>query len=247
LEVLTKDFKSNDLALSANNLRRDRTNPNDVLDRIDVEAVTARLAGLLEIRNKTQQTVELRQEHSAEIQEYLELLDLTKEIDVVSIANLSQKISRTVISQPGLRYAQADALVKSLLQDETFSDLSLVERNYVLERILNEIKGRMMEDIVLLETKLANPKKQVFVLQFAIGEFDMVVCDYAMASCEIFEIKHSVEIVPEQARHLLDEKKCAETEFHYGNIKGKYVLYRGKTEKVGEIQYMNVEEYLKAL
>jgi hypothetical protein len=247
LEVLTKDFKSNDLALSANNLRRDRTNPNDVLDRIDVAAVTARLAGLLEIRNKAQQTVELRQEHSAEIKEYLELLDLTKEIDVVSLPNLSKKQSRTVISQPGLRYAQANALVESLLQDETFSDLSLVERNCVLERILNEIKGRMMEDIVLLETKLANPKKQVFVLQFAIGEFDMVVCDYAMASCEIFEIKHSVEIVPEQARHLLDEKKCAETEFHYGNIEGKYVLYRGKTEKVGEIQYMNVEEYLKAL
>ena len=28
----------------------------------------------------------------------------------------------------------------------------------------------MMEDIVLLETKIANPKKQVFQLQFAVGE-----------------------------------------------------------------------------
>ena len=35
---------------------------------------------------------------------------------------------------------------------------------------MNEIKGRMMEDIVLRGTKLANPKKQVFVLQFPIGE-----------------------------------------------------------------------------
>ncbi|MBQ6260950.1 MAG: hypothetical protein IJK59_06845 [Firmicutes bacterium] len=57
---------------------------------------------------------------------------------------------------------------------------------------------------MLLETALANPKKQVFVLQFAVGEFDMVGFDPAAASCDIYQIKHSTEIVPEQARHLLD-------------------------------------------
>ena len=68
-------------------------------------------------------------------------------------------------------------LIRSLLLDETFSALSLAERTAVQQRILTEIKGRMLEDIVLLETKLANPKKQVFVLQFPVGEFDMVVFD----------------------------------------------------------------------
>ena len=43
----------------------------------------------------------------------------------------------------------------------------------------------MMEDIVLLETKLANPKKQVFVLQFPIGEFDMVAFDPGAGCCQI--------------------------------------------------------------
>ena len=59
--------------------------------------------------------------------------------------------------------AQPDALIRSLLLDETFSALSLAERTAVQQHILTEIKGRMLEDIVLLETKLANPKKQVFV------------------------------------------------------------------------------------
>ena len=45
------------------------------------------------------------------------------------------------------------------------------------KRILDEIRGRMMEEIVLLETKIAKPTKQVFQLQFAVGEFDMVVFD----------------------------------------------------------------------
>ena len=100
-------------------------------------------------------------------------------------------------AQAGLRYAQTDALIRSLLLDETFSALSLAERTAVQQRILTEIKGRMLEDIVLLETKLANPEKQVFVLQFPVDEFDMVVFDPEAGSCRILEIKHSEEAVPQ--------------------------------------------------
>ena len=61
-EVLTRDFKSNDLSLSARNLRRDRESPNDILDRIDTEAVTQRLRKLLEIRNQEEQTVAITEQ-----------------------------------------------------------------------------------------------------------------------------------------------------------------------------------------
>lgn len=192
LEVLTQDFKSHDLGVSANNLRRDRSNPIDILDHIDLSAVTDRLRDLLEILNKSEQTVVLDEDHAAEIKEYLDLLDLTRDIDIRHLPKVNTKSTRTVIAQPGLRYAQASALIHSLLLDETFSALSLPERTAVQERILTEIKGRMLEDIVLLETKIATPGKEVFVLQFPIGEFDMVVFDPAAGSCQIFEIKHSM-------------------------------------------------------
>ena len=247
LEVLTQDWKSHDLGISASTLRRDRTNPTDILDRMDLAAVTDSLRKLLEIRNKTEQTVALDEVHAAEIREYLDLLDLTQEIDVLHLPDVSTKSSRTVIAQPGLRYAQADALIRSLLLDETFSALSLAERTAVQQRILTEIKGRMLEDIVLLETKLATPKKQVFVLQFPVGEFDMVVFDPEAGSCRIFEIKHSEEAVPQQYRHLIDEQKCAQTEHRYGPITGKFVLYRGESHVIDGIQYQNVEEYLRSL
>lgn len=247
LEVLTQDWKSHDLGISASNLRRDRKNPTNILDRIDLLAVTDSLRKLLEIRNKTEQTVEMDDAHVAEIREYLDLLDLTREIDVLHLPDVSTKSGRTVIAQPGLRYAQADALIRSLLLDEVFSALSFAERTAVQKRILNEIKGRMLEDIVLLETKLANPKKQVFVLQFPVGEFDMVVFDPEAGSCQIFEIKHSEEAVSQQYRHLIDEEKCALTEHRYGTITGKIVLYRGESQMVEGIQYQNVEEYLKVI
>lgn len=247
LEVLTQDWKSHDLGISASNLRRDRENPTDILDRIDLMAMTNSLRKLLEIRNKAEQTIELDDIHVAEIKEYLDLLDLTREIDVLHLPDVSTKSSRTVIAQPGLRYAQADELIRSLLLDETFSALSLAERTVVQERILTEIKGRMLEDIVLLETKLTNLKKQVFVLQFPIGEFDMVVFDPEAGSCQIFEIKHSEEAVSQQYRHLVNEEKCAQTEHRYGSITGKFVLYRGKSRVVDGIPYQNVEEYLRNL
>ena len=243
VEVLTREFKSNDLALSARNLRRDREQPDDILDRVDKKNVTRRLMELLEIRNRAEQTVELEPAHAAEIQEYLTLLDLTQNVDIVTMPG-GEKLPRTVIAQPGLRYAQARALIESLLLDPAFSDFSITERSSVQERILSEIMGRMMEDAVLLETKLAKPKKQVFMMQFAIGEFDMVVFDSATSSCEIYEIKHSTEIVPEQIRHLIDEEKCRMTEHRFGTISGRYVIYRGPAKTVDDVQHLNVEEYL---
>lgn len=248
LEVLTQDFKSHDLGISASNLRRDRNNPTDILDRIDLSTVTEGLRKLLEIRNKPEQTVILDNAHVFEIKVYLDLLDLTQDIDIRSLPDVSRKFSRTVIAQPGLRYAQADALIRSLLQDETFAALSLLERTAVQERILDEIRGRMMEDIVLLETKLANPNEEVFALQFPIGEFDMVVFDPAAGSCQVFEIKHSAEVVSQQYRHLIDEEKCAQTEHRFGPITGRFVLYRGEDRMLENgVVYQNVEDYLKQL
>ena len=104
-----------------------------------------------------------------------------------------------------------------------------------------------MEDIVLLETKLANPDKEVFQLQFAVGEFDMVVADAETLTCEIFEIKHSKEVIPAQYRHLTDEEKCAQTEHRYGTITARTVIYRGKTTESNNVKYINVEEYLNLL
>ena len=54
LEVLSQDWKSHDLGISASNLRRDRKNPTDILDRIDLALVTDSLRKLLEIRNRAE-------------------------------------------------------------------------------------------------------------------------------------------------------------------------------------------------
>ena len=174
-------------------------------------------------------------------------MDLTVDVPVETIPIVNEKTYQTCVSQPGLRYSQAEALVKELMKDENFQSFSIADRKHILDRILNEIKGRMMEEIVLLETKKAMKDKEVFKLKFAVGEFDMVVFDSENITSEIYEIKHSIEAVPGQYRNWVDEKKCRETEFQFGQIIRKCVIYRGENRREGEVEYLNVEEYLKGL
>ena len=247
IEVLERKFKSNDLELSANNLRKDRFAPTTILDDIDIESFTARLKESLEIKNKEEQSVELDEIHVHQIEEYLTALDLINTIDLVDIDVYRQDRTRIVFTQPGLRYSQAESLVSSLSDDPLFKALPSPEQKRVIERILSEISGRMAEDIILLETKLANPDKKVFKLQFADGEFDMVISDPDTLQTQVFEIKYSKEMLKEQSRHLRNEQKCIDASRRFGDIVKKTVLYRGPNTELDGICYQNMEDYLLSL
>lgn len=116
-------------------------------------------------------------------------------MDFVILGDDPHRLKRTLMIQPGLRYAQAGALVKGLLEDEHISALFPGFRKQILGIALNSIRGRMMEEVVLLETKKAFPEKDVFTLMFSSGEFDMVVADSESESCMIYEVKHSNKVV----------------------------------------------------
>lgn len=247
LDVIEKAFKSSDISITARNMLHDKEDPIDIKKHLDLDAVTFGIMQTLEILNKEDQMIDVQESHMAQIKEYLTLLDLIVEADLVSLPDTDNNRKVTIITQPGMRYSQADAIVCNILQDKKFNELSVFDKSRVIDRLRSEIMGRMMEEIVLLETKLSLPDKQVFKLQFAVGEFDMVIFDPDKLCCEIFEIKHSAERVPEQYRHLIDGEKCKATEHRYGTITGKYVIYRGETIDTDVIRYLNVVEYLKAL
>ncbi len=246
-DVIESTFKSHGLSITANNLLKDRSNPIDIKEHINLDKVTNGIMEILDILNKEEQSIEIEDAHLQQIKEYLVILDLIQEIDLEFLPDVEQKSKITVITQPGLRYAQASAIIDSLLLDSKFLELSPVERKRITERLLDEIRGRMMEEIVLLETALAKHDKKIFKLQFPIGEFDMVIYDQQNLSCEIYEIKHSKEKVANQYRHLIDQDKCAMVEHRFGEITKKVVIYRGETCIFNNIEYLNVEEYLKSL
>lgn len=243
IDVITKQFISNDLSISSKNLRNDRNEPNDILDNIDINKVTTNIKKALEIIDKNKQITKITTDHITEIEEYLELLELIYKVDV-NFLPVKNSTKKTIFSQPGLRYCQANALINSLMKDKLFSSIDAKQRTYISKRILNEIKGRMMEDIVLLETSLSKKELNVFKLQFNVGEYDMVIVNEKDATVEIYEIKHSSSKNDKQIRFLKNEKLLKETEFRYGKIISKNVIYSGETSKYKGINYINVEEYL---
>ena len=230
VSVLTRDFLSHDLGLAARNLRKERDpeKRTTALDEIDTKAVTKRLMNILE-------------------KEYLAALDLIMDCPIETTAPGSEPVEHILFTQPGMRYCQAQALVHALMKDELFASLSEKDRANITSRILEEVRGRMLEDIILLETsKALSSRYKVCKLQFASGEFDMLVYDREENCCAAYEIKHSRQTAPEQARHLRDAEKCALTERRFGKLAGKYVLYLGESQDSADgILYRNAEEFLK--
>ena len=251
VDVITRDFKSSDLGSAKDLLRRekDETKRTDFLDTFDASEVTKKLMEILKIRNKERQTIEIEEVHIQEITEYLKALDLLEIVYTENIPISNKKQERIIFTQSGMRFCQAQVLVYSLMQDEVFGSLTGELRDIITEKILEDVRGRMLEDIVFLETKRTyGSKRNVFKLKFASGEFDMVIQDKTKKQCEIFEIKHSKEPFPAQYRHINDEEKISLTEAQFGKVVRKCVLYRGESEMLENgVEYKNVEEFLKGL
>jgi hypothetical protein len=246
-EVILRKFVSRDLRSTAQLLRKAKKpeNRTDALDEINVSNVIAGLKKILEIKEKEELQEAVSEQVAGEIKEYFTALDLTTDIKVESNVVASGDLSRTVFTQPGMRYCQAQTLVYLLMRDNEFKALSEREKLLISEKILDDVRGLMLEDIVLLETHKVMNKKRVFKLQFDVGEIDMVIYDPENDSCELYEIKHSNVKSEEQWRHLKDEKKLKYIMNIYGSISKKCVLFKGQSEVLPDgREYRNVEEYL---
>lgn len=254
LDVVTRLFKSHDLASVAQMLRsaRDERYRTDILDSIDKTGILDTLKRILSIKEMEKQEIGIEEVHIKEIKEYLKLLDLTDELRIETVSGPS--LEYTIFTQPGMRFSQAEALIYSLGKDEAFNELDRVTQRLVFERITEGVLGHMLEDIVLFETKKRlmprryGNRREVFKLMFANGEYDMVITDCEDCTCQIFEVKHSSKRIPAQYRHLINEDFAAIAERRYGTITRRCVLYKGDdyAEENG-IEYMNVEKYLSSL
>ena len=256
VKVITDLFESHVLGSTAQLLRkaRDEENRTDVLDTIDKSQILATLKKILEIKEKDNQTIGITDTHVEEIKQYLKRLDLIDDLDIETLTGSEGKLNYTIFTQPGMRFCQAQALVYSLMKDEQIKNLQEREIILITEKIIEGVLGHMLEDIVIYETKRVlmpnrhENKKQVFQIRFEAGEFDMVIYDKQTNTCEIYEIKHSLEAVPFQYRHLINEDKIELTEKRFGKITKKCVLYRGETmQSENDVMYKNVEEYLNEL
>ena len=248
LRVVEDEFKSHDFGSAKELLLHDLPAERaTVLYEVDEKQILGRLKAIIEVKEKSETTVSITQEHIDKVKKYLLMLDLI--VNCPERYESGKQAEHIVFSQPGMRYAIAKALVYSLMQDAYFASIPEADKAYITGKILDDVKGRMLEDIVLLEVCKAAPSTmEAFKFKFdAGGEFDMVIYDKASQNCRIYEIKHSAKVNEKQTIHLRDAEKCQIIENRFGPISGKFVLYRGKDTFAEGVQYLNVENFLCGL
>ena len=248
LRVVEDEFKSHDFGSAKELLLHDLPAERaTVLYDVNEKQILERLKAIIEVKEKSETTVSITQEHIDKVKKYLLMLDLI--VNCPERYESGKQAEHIVFSQPGMRYAIAKALVYSLMQDAYFASISEADKAYITGKILDDVKGRMLEDIVLLEVRKTAPSTmEAFKFKFdAGGEFDMVIYDKASKNCRIYEIKHSTEANEKQTLHLRDAEKCQIVEKRFGPISGKFVLYRGKDTFAEGVQYLNVENFLCGL
>jgi hypothetical protein len=247
LNVITRRFNSNDLGSSKQLLLHQKDpETRTALYDIDEEAVLKRIKEILDIKEKDELLVGVNNESLEQVKKYLYMLDLIRDVQVrYDDGSVS---SRVVFVQPGMRYAITKALVHSLLMDKSFNALNQNKKDLIIEKIMSDVKGRMLEDIILLETTLKKKKNQlVFKYQFlGGGEYDLVIFDGDTHSTQLFEIKHSKEVAFEQQTKYLRNQEMLDIVAHrFSPITSKTVLYRGNSQVIDGVYYQNIKEFLK--
>lgn len=248
LRVVEDEFKSHDFGSAKELLLHDLPAERaTVLYDVNEKQILERLKAIIEVKEKSETTVPITQEHIDKVKKYLLMLDLI--VNCPERYESGKQAEHIVFSQSGMRYAIAKALVYSLMQDAYFASIPEADKAYITGKILDDVKGRMLEDIVLLEVCKAAPSTmEAFKFKFdAGGEFDMVIYDKTSQNCRIYEIKHSAKVNEKQTIHLRDAEKCQIVEKRFGPISGKFVLYRGKDTLAEGVQYLNVENFLCGL
>lgn len=246
-KVLNKAFFSRDIgsAIDLLSKRKGGERANQLLVNIK-NRLNAQLAQKLQIKNG----ITISDLQSQQIREYLFAIDVIEPKPIRAFNQFVTDIGPdNMIIQPGLRWAHVQLLCNQLLSKPISGNFSTEEINLVRDIIQQDVKGHMLEDIVIQDTKKYLPSNfHVFQQQLPGGEIDMVIHDQDNNAVVLCEIKLSSKAVYEQGKHLHKEQVDKYFTDHYGHIANKIVLSNiDKPCEMDGVQYLNVEDYLTNL
>lgn len=262
LDTIQRSFFPQDLADGISNIAKDtnRGIPEDFFDRVDIKKIVDKLKKSLLIDNDKIISDNVSSSQLESLKDYLFDLDLfVQDLTYIIRIRLNGEYVCTedkdcnICVQPGLRFNHAKTLVLKLSEDEAFQSLPKFQQEILNEMFLNMAKGRILEEIIRFETRLClNEVKNLSVSKIVFnrveniphGEYDMLIYNSDSNTCQIFEIKHSKYQTKRQSHWLRQKENNALTEYFFGKIVKRSVIYLGKTT-CDEIQYINAIDFLK--
>ena len=127
LRVVEDEFKSHDFGSAKELLLHDLPAERaTVLYDVNEKQILERLKAIIEVKEKSETTVPITQEHIDKVKKYLLMLNLI--VNCPERYESGKQAEHIVFSQPGMRYAIAKALVYSLMQDAYFASISEADK-----------------------------------------------------------------------------------------------------------------------
>lgn len=259
VNTIIDDFKNKDLSLSIKN-SKDKYSYNE----LDKEELKQKLMKKLSIINNNE--IKVKENILKELKDVLKEINVFEEYNKI---NLGEEKKVYLFTQNGLRYKQAEELIKILKRDNDFNKYDDIKKNFLTTKIEETICGMILEHTVInacLETKNYTKQKakgKLSKIPYKItqitknnGEWDMVI--YNDKIKDIYEIKLSNKQDEYQYRWLIDEAMEEDDDIYSKYDIGKktrnrIVLYLGKDTNVEvktkngkkmKIQYKNIEKFL---
>ena len=144
---------------------RDRSYSADM----NVENLSEQIKKDLKILNYNELKYGLTENELAQIENYLYELDFFDDIKYCTVSKEFSISDNPVVVQPCIRYNQAKSALKALYNDPKFIKLSGDKQEFIYNKLLSDIKGRMLEEIVLLN--VTRSLSDCFVSQFRFYEY----------------------------------------------------------------------------
>jgi len=248
-EALSETFKARDLGSVRQMLEKKEKENKKLPEEERVQVTPSAPLKNDTLKNEIMKLLGVKEGGTHELPEDDETLDvITKYLICLDVLKKEKSAERYYFTQPGMRYCQIDAILQAI-QEKMTEYYSYEEREFICNKILQDVEGRMLEDIAYLELQdIFKNNKNISVSKYrnAFGkEFDIVLTDEVTRKSVIMEVKRDFSIGEWQTKHLCNEELCKEYCDKYGvKIVGRAVLYSGEDSEVGDVQYFNTSSFL---
>ena len=230
----------------------------DKFDAVDESDVEERLRYALRLVRRDNSEFDIQ--YLEELTDFLYQIDVIKYYTIVELREsnrfgsnrcYSNEKSAVLFMQPGLRYRQAEELVKALISADSFNALSAAVKERFIQKVMENVEGQLLEHEVILHTMERLPQDyRMAQLRYNNGEIDMAIYKLGV-EVRLYEVKRASSFRTDQSRWLMDSEMNLAVEAYYeAPISERTVIYSGEntyiqTDELGTINYRNLDDFLQ--
>ena len=176
---------------------------------------------------------------------YLKDIDFYSTIPQYIIKNDTiQKSNENIISQPGIRYAQIEAVIDTILNQVS---MNVDEQKSFKNAVYSRLVGTYFEEYIRFDLYTNFSGNEVFKLKYLgnQGKFDVLLYNPEQHCVDIFEIKHGAKEKNEWYKNFRNINFLQMIKKNYGKIKSMSILYEGENIRNKRVQLLNIEDFFK--